>query len=830
MAMSKEWRRENPDGSVTIRSCCWSPPGDHPVGCGLLLTVKDGKLISVEGDEEHPITNGRLCIRALDFPEIVHSPKRIVHPMIRDPKDRGKDKWKQITWDEAMDIVCDKVNEMKEKYGNESIMVFGGTGREACIYYYPLGFSTLQTPNVCYGQSGWSCYGPRCSITDYILGAGYPEIDFAGYYPDRYKDPAFRLPKHIVCWGKMPLASNGDGLFGHALIDMMKCKANEEGVVQDDDYDGPGYSTQIIVIDPRITWLGAREGNINLQIKPGTDAAIGLGIANVMIEEDLVDHDFIDNWCFGWDEFVERAKEYTPEKVEQLTWASADQIRKVARLMAEKPTSIAWGLAVDQNPNGVQVGHITIILAAITGNIDIPGGLTLGPPSGLLGKWRMETRKDLDIIPGLWDKRLGANEYPALGNAMATTHPDYTLDVLETDIPYKIHMLWFNSSNLLAPTCSAAPIRWHDAFLRTDFNVVQDLVMTPTAMAAGDCFLPIPTVPEHNGIVITHYGRNTVFLGAMNEALRVGESRSDIEVCIEFGKRLNNAGPNGTSTWDMFEGDDREEYLDSFFTNQLKPELGFDWNELREKGFWQPGYTYKKYEKGMLRFDGENGFNTVTGLVELYSTLFESWGEDPLPFFEEPRWSPISHPELAEKYPLMMTSGAREFNTFHSEHRMFPTLRHFRKFPDIEINPETAAKYGISEGDWVEVENPFGRAREQAHLVKTIDPRVVHCRHGWWYPEQDPEEPNLFGVWKSNINNLIPHFDTGKLGFGAPFKSVFCSIKKVDSLDSFPGPKKSYDIVSQRKELQEIEGVDPAVLEKVDQYTEHSKHRVVSAG
>jgi anaerobic selenocysteine-containing dehydrogenase len=766
------------------------------------LTVKDGKLIDVEGDEEHTITQGRLCLRALNLPEIVHSDKRIVYPMKRDPKDRGKDKWERISWDEAFDLVCGKVNEMKEKYGAESILVFGGTGREACIYYYPLGFSTLQTPNVCYGQSGWSCYGPRCSITDYILGAGYPEIDYAGYFEDRFDNPEFELPKYVVCWGKNPLPSNPDGLFGHAIIDMMK------------------LGTKVIMIDPRVTWLGACEGNVNLLIKPGTDAAIGLGLANVIIEEDLYDHDFVENWCFGFDEFAERCKEYPPEKVEEMTWAPAEQIRKVARLMAQKPVSIAWGLAVDQNPNGTQVGHITIALQAITGNIDIPGGLTLGPPSSLLGKWRMETRKDL--APELWDKRLGSTEYPALSNAMATTHPDFTLDTLETDKPYKIHMIWFNSSNLLAPTCSAAPTRWHDAFLRTDFNVVQDLVMTPTAMAAADVFLPLPTVAEHDGIVITHYGRNTVFLGAMNEALRVGETKSDVEICIEFGKRLNNAGPDGTSTWNIFEGDTRDKFVNSFFTNQLQPELGFDFDKLKEIGLYQPGYDYRKYEKGMLRFDGEPGFNTVTGLIELYSTLFEAWGEDPLPYFEEPRWSQVSHPELAEKYPYMMTSGAREYNTFHSEHRMFPTNRFFRQYPDIEIHPDTAAKYGIEEGDWVEVENPFGKARQKAHLTIVVDPRVVHCRHGWWYPEQDGEEPNLFGVWKSNVNTMIPHFDIGQLGFGAGFKSTFCSIKKVDDLDGLV-PKKSLDIIKERDELEAQEGV------KIDWTRSdlHRDHRVI---
>jgi anaerobic selenocysteine-containing dehydrogenase len=774
------------------------------VGCGLLLTVKDGKLIDVEGDPEHPITNGRLCMRALDLPEIVHSDKRIVYPMKRAREDRGKDKWERISWDEAFDLVCGKVNYFKEEYGAESILVFGGTGREACIYYYPLGFSTLQTPNVCYAQSGWSCYGPRCSITDYILGAGYPEIDYAGYFEDRFDHPEFELPKYVVCWGKMPLASNGDGLFGHAIIDMMK------------------LGTKVIMIDPRITWLGACEGNINLQIKPGSDAAIGLGLANVIIEEDLYDHEFVENWCFGFEEFAERAKLYTPELVEEYTWAPAEQIRKVARMMAEKPVSIAWGLAVDQNPNGTQVGHITIALVAITGNLDIPGGLTLGPPSALLGKWRMETRKDLEVTPGLWDKRLGSGEYPALSNAMATTHPDYTLDVLETGKPYQIHMVWFNSSNLLAPTCSAAPIRWHDALIKTDFNVVQDLVMTPTAMACADVFLPLPTVAEHDGIVITHYGRNTVFLGAMNEALRVGETKSDVEICIEFGKRLNNAGPDGTSTWAIFEGDTRDKFVPDFFSKQTVDQLGFDFDELRNIGLYQPGYSYRKYEKGELRFDGEPGFNTVTGLVELYSTLFEAWGEDPMPYYEEPRWSPLSHPELADKYPLMMTSGSREYNTFHSEHRMFPTLRHFRDYPDIEIHPDTAAEHGIKEGDWVEVENPFGRARHKAHLVITIDPRVVHTRHGWWYPEQDGEEPNLFGVWKSNVNNLVPHFDIGRLGFGAPFKSVFCSIKKVDDLDSFE-VKKSLDILKEQNELHEQEGV---AIENIIDY--HSWHRILS--
>lgn len=745
--MEKEWKKQNPDGTYTVRTCGWSPPGDHPVGCGMKLTIKDGKLVKVEGDEEHPISQGRLCVRCLTLPEYVHHPQRITYPMKRVGK-RGEDKWQRISWDEAMDIIVDKVNYLKKSYGAESIIVFGGTGREACLYYYPLGFSSLGTPNVCYPLSGWSCYGPRCSITDYILGAGYPEIDFAGYYPDRYDNENYQLPKYVVLWGKHPLMSNPDGFYGHSLIDMMK------------------RGTKIICVDPRITWLSTREGNMTLQLRPGTDTALALGLLNVIINEDLYDHDFVENWCYGFDELKKRVQEYPPEKVADITWIPKEKIIEAARIIAtNKPTAIQWGLAVDTNPNGVQLGHAILSIGAITGNLDVPGGITLGPPAALLGKWRMETRSQLP--DELWAKRIGAEQWPALSTAMATTHPDETLDTLETGKPYKLRMAWFNSTNLIAPTNTAAPERWYRALKDLEFNVVQDCFMTPTAMALADIFLPLPTFAEHDGVVITHFGRNAVFAGAMNKALEVGECKSDIEVCIELGKRLN------PENWPWNSASE-------FFSDQLKPEVGFDFEEFRNKGVYQPGYTYKKHEKGMLRFDGEPGFNTVTGKVELCSTLFDAWGEDPLPYYKEPPYSPYSTPELFKEYPFVLTTGARTFTSFHSEHRQIPTLREITPDPIMEIHPETAANLGIKEGDWVYMENMYGKAKEKAHLTPTIHPKVVHATHGWWYPEKEAEEPTLYGVWESNINTLVPHKHIGKLGFGAPFKQMICKVYKVE--------------------------------------------------
>ncbi len=750
MAYPKEWQTVREDGTVATRSNTWSPPGSHPVGYGVKVITKDGELLRVEGDNDNPITGGRVNAMNLALREYTYSPDRILYPMKRDPKDRGKDKWERITWDEAIDTCCDKINEMKEKYGAESIVVFGGTGREACIYYYALGFSAIGTPNVCYAQSGWACYGPRCSVTDYILGAGYPEIDYAGYFPDRFDAPDYVLPEYLVLWGKEPLPSNPDGLFGHSLVDMMK------------------RGTKIISIDPRITWVGARSGNINLQVRPQTDTALALGLINIMFENGWYDKDFVENWCFGWEELKERAQEYPVEKVSEITWVPAEDILRVAKIIGHaNPVSWCWGLAFDQNKNGVQLCQAFLSLCAMTGSIDSPGGITCGPPAALLGKWRMEQRSALS--DELWSKRIGAEAWPGLSTGMATTQPDETLETLETGEPYEIHMGWFNSSNFLTPTCSAQPKRWHACLIKLDFNVVQDVVMTPTAMACADIFLPLTTWAEHDGIVVTHFGRNCVFLGPINKALEVGECKSDIEVCMAIGSRLN------PEWWPW-------ETVPAFFDDQLK-ELNMTFDDLREAGMYQPGYTYKKYEKGMLRFDGEPGFNTVTGQVEMMSTLYGAWGEDPLPYYEEPNYSQISRPQDAEKYPLIMTSGARKYTSFHSEHRHVPSLREIDPWPVIEINPIDAEKYGITEGDWVEVYNMFGEARNKAQIVPTIAPGVVHTTHGWWFPEQDGEEPNLYGVWKSNVNSLVPHFNVGKLGFGAPFKGVMCEIKRVMSLD-----------------------------------------------
>jgi anaerobic selenocysteine-containing dehydrogenase len=200
--------------------------------------------------------------------------------------------------------------------------------------------------------------------------------------------------------------------------------------------------------------------------------------------------------------------------------------------------------------------------------------------------------------------------------------------------------------------------------------------------------------------------------------------------------------------------------------------------DLRDMGWLWGAFEYNKHEKGALRPDSSPGFNTPTGKVELYSTLFEKAGLDPLPYYEEPPESPVSTPELAEEYPLILTTGAKVFAFFHSEQRQVPLLRQLNPDPIVEIHPDTAHELGISDGDWVFIENRYGRCRQRAKLTLEIHKDVVQAQHGWWFPEKPESE--LFGAWESNVGLLIPPGWTGRSGYGYPFKNMLCKVYKVE--------------------------------------------------
>lgn len=758
----KPYITEEGDGVMRVRTCAWSPPGDHPVGCGMFITVKDNKIVKVEGDPDHPITHGRLCPRCIALDEVVYHKDRLLSPMKRDRADRGKDAWEKISWDEAYDLLEQKIREMQDKYGAESIFTLTGTGRESTLYAPVYGPAIMNTPNGAstYAFSGEACYGPRATITNYLLGAGVPEIDSAQYLPGGYDDPQFEVPKYILVWGKDPLYSNPDGFFGHSIVDLMK------------------RGSKIITIDPRLTWLGAH-AEYHLQLRPGTDAAVGMGLLNVIISEDLYDHDFVEKWCYGFEELAEACKEWTPERVQEVSWVDADALRGAARAFATSaPSTATWGVALDQSKASTQGAQCFLALVAICGYLDVPGGVTITKPTSFIGQWRYDMSDTL--TPGMAEKHIvdptGKYGLFNTGAAMGGVQGDTLLNWLEgmyKDVPgyYDLHMCWIIGNNPLA--CMAdQPMRWYEAMKNLDFIVAQDIFMTPTIMGLCDLVLPLSTFAEHDGLVTPNYGRNQHFIGAMNKAVENPNTKSDLEILIDMGKRMR------PELWKDIDS------VEEFFDSKLMETYGFGLDDVRAVPVKQADYEYRKYETGGLRDDGEPGFQTITGRVELYSVVLESYGEQPVPYYEEPEYSPVSQPEdVVAKYPLVYTTGGRHISMFHSEHRQIPSMRALHPDALATINPATAEKYGIEEGNWVRVETMFGKCVQKAHISEEVNDKMIHLEHAWWYPEQDGEAPNLYGVWKSNVNSLMPHESVGVTGYGAPYKNGICSICKVDSLD-----------------------------------------------
>ncbi len=737
----RPWQWQEGEYTVT-RTLPWSGPGCHNQ-CGILVYSKDNTVFKVEGDPEIPFNEGRLCVRCLVLPEVVHSPYRLTHPLKR-TGERGQDQWQRISWDDALNLIEENFHRIRSEFGPEAVTVLTGTGRNINHILAKLSYSAFGTPNMSPAFfSGVACYAPKLNLMQSTFG-GFACTDCSQMFADRYDNPDWIPPRCMIIWGNNPVVSNPDSFMGYWIVECMK------------------RGTKLIVIDPRFTWLASR-ADIWLQLRPGTDPAIALGLIHIIINENLYDHEFVENWTAGFDSLKERASGFSPNKVEQISWVPKEKLIEAARLYAtSKPAAIQWGVAIEQHKAGMSTLLGVQDLWALTGNVDVPGGNIINRPGVDYVNlppfaWGIE-----DMPRETLKKTLGRDDFPFYKGAQ----PDCTAEAMYSGKPYPIKMAWIQATNPL--TCTGAdPGKAYEALRQCDFVVSADLFMNPTAVACADLVLPAGSVLERDSIRAEFVGGWWGPLRAINKVVQVGEAKSDEAILLEVGKRLNP---------DAFPWQNVQEMLD-----WLIRDTGLTFTELRENPI--PRYApfeYRKYEKGLLRRDGAPGFRTESGKYNLYVPAFEKIGLDCLPYYEEPPESPVSTPELASEYPLVLTTGARSWGLFHSEHRQIPALREIHPEPEVEIHPQTAAGLGISEGDWVWIENSHGRCRQKAMITSTIDPRVVHAKHGWWYPEREGAEPVLFGMWECNVNQLLPWGQQGISGYCAPYKSLICEVYKSE--------------------------------------------------
>jgi anaerobic selenocysteine-containing dehydrogenase len=733
-----------------VKTTAWSPGCGSHGGCGFKLIVENGQLVRVEGDEDHPWNQGRVCPKGLALTQYVHHPDRVRHPLKRTGA-RGEGKWQQITWDEAFDICEKRLKEIREKYGAESVIFGQGTGRDigGPITYLCYAYGS---PNwVQIGLAGHSCYTPRQGAM-FATNGDYSMADCSQFLEKRYQDPQWTRPNVIIDWAQNAVNGCFDGFFGHWIVDCMK------------------KGSKLIVIDPRVTWLASR-AEIHLQNRPGTDGAIALGMLNVIINEGLYDKAFVDKWCYGFDKLKERVQQYPAEKMAATAWIKTEDLVRAARLYAQStPSAIHWGVPIDGNPQGTVVAQAIAHLWSITGNVDIPGGNVLAKAAFGVTTYPFSSQEltDLygeDMVKRLNEKRIGCDRYPMVKGFRGWGQPDVLLEQLESGKPYKIHGAWIQTSNPIGGQ-AGDPKRHLAAMKDLDFIVCVDTFQTPTTMALADIFLPAAALSEKESF------RNWWWpLTNIVKACDAGDTKSDWEINLEMARRVSERPVPYHTVKELI--DDR-----------LKP-AGITYDELAARGSWYapkdgPSVPYRRYERGLLRKDGKPGFNTPTGKIELYSTHYEEWGLDPLPYFEEASESPVSTPELWKKYPLIFASGRRMPVFFHSEHRMIPWLREIVPDPVIEINPQTAKDLGIVDGEWVIAENNHGRAKFKTLITATAHPRIVSVGHGWWLPETEAKAPGLFSNWEHNCNQLVPMGTQSRSGFGGgAYKTSLCRIVKI---------------------------------------------------
>jgi anaerobic selenocysteine-containing dehydrogenase len=760
--------------------------------CGVLAHVKNGRVVKLEGNPEYPMSKGAMCAKGLSGITALYHPNRNKYPMLRVGA-RGENKWKRISWDEALDTIAKKLMETREKYGAETVFASTGGGGNPEFWSIPRFCNSFNTPN--WFEPGCAqCYLPRTLAFSLIYGG--PDTSIADsncleiYHPE---DTPIRT---LVLWGTAPSYSCPAG-GGRAVTDL-----RAKGV-------------HTVVIDPRLT-PDAAKAEIWLPIRPGTDVALMLAWTRYLLDKKLYDAEFVMKWtnlpylvntktkmlyrahtastAGGVDTFMvwdtktnsaqplvypwnnklspalegtftiggeeyktgfqllkERAEPYTLEDAAKICWLDAHKIEQAILLYAQNsPAGISLGVATDQNPNSVQAAMGAAMLNSLMGNVEKPGALMQRfPSSGVTPNitYIVSPAKKL-LSEEQLNKRLGGIEHKGLLQWWAA-HAPTVLQAILTGKPYKPRVWIERSGNKLAVLGNSSS--WLPAIEQMDFIV--HMYMYPTSFSTfADILLPATEWLETNMPVES---LNTLF--ARQAVTHLWETMDETLFWSKLAKRCADMGhENCKKAFDAeYMGTElpywntMEELLDARLSA-----VKMTWKEFTEKApieylpykEWKEYYVYQKIDP---KTGKPAGFDTPSKKIELYTESMITLGRtgkpfttyplppaskdyDPMPYFLEPFESPVEG-DLHEKFPLVMTNGRIPF-FHHGTLRNSPWVRSIYPVPEIWINPQTAATYGVAHGDWVWIESQRGKIRAKGRVTEGIPPGIVYMER-FWNPE-----------------------------------------------------------------------------------------------
>jgi anaerobic selenocysteine-containing dehydrogenase len=787
--------------------------------CGARATTIDGEFVALEPDPTHPTGHAR-CLKGKAAPEITRHPDRLLHPLRRTRSKASPDPgWERISWDEALDTIAGRLSTLAREHGAESVAFSTSSPSTSALSDTVDWVARLRrafgSPNQCVYMElcGWGRYQAPL----YTFGAPVPGV----YMPDLERAGC------ILFWGYNPSVAR----LAHATSTVAAV----------------ARGARLVVVDPRRAGLASKAQHW-LQVRPGTDGALALSLIDVMIENDWYDAEFVRQWtnaphlvrsdtgrllrardlsatadpaalvafdlqrgvpveyspsagryavdavdavdtahlalrgqfdvdtqagpvrCLPVLEVVARAShQLEPGAAERVTGVPADQIVATAEtLWRSRPVAFyAWS-GLEQHGNVSQTIRAIDILYALTGSIDRPGGnvlFTPVPTNAIDGAALLPAGQRAKTL-GVGTRPLGPSRFEFVtGEALVAS-------VLEGE-PYRVRGLVNFGANLTMAHGDSARVR--EALAALEFFVHADLFLNPTAELA-DIVLPVTSAFEAEGLrvgfEVSQEAQSLVQLRRPVSRPR-GEARSDLQIVFALATGLGL----GQHFWD---GD-----VDAGLRHQLEPS-GVTLEQLRAEpgGVRVPLVT--RHEKHAQRDDDRpRGFGTPSRKVELFSDVLAEHGYAPVPGFVEPSLSPVSRPDLAERFPLVLTC-AKSLFFCETQHRNVAALRKSAQDPPVELNPVTARARGIAAGDWVRVSTPHGDIRARARLNSNLAPDVVCAQHGWWQACEELGLPGYppFGAGdeelSANLNLVLRQGPSDPISGSSPLRATLCDVAPLE--------------------------------------------------
>ena len=713
--------------------------GICPAGCWVEVAFRDGRLVDIRPDDSHAL--GMICRRGKHAPEIVYSDSRLKYPMRR-VGDKGSFNFERITWDEAYDSIVARLNRIKRESGSQSVAIYTGRGAQElslCDMYQPKGIAVSSASNILFpfGSPNTTGVGALCYVSLHMIA---PHVTMGRMQIDMFSD--IENAEMVLVWGTNPATDSPPA-------DMQRLE------------EAARRGADIVVIDPRRTETAIRTNAQWVPIRPGTDGALALSMIEVLLEDDLYDEDFADHWCHGFEELASYVQHFRPEGVEAITGVPAATIRELAhRIHGANGVSLLMYTGLEYSNSGVQSARAVLTLFALAGQLDVPGGIGLSMLNSSFPVNRSCNQENPD--PGL---AIGREDFPIYSRYRGESHAMGLVSSVLKGEPYRIRALIIQGASMLT-SWPETPV-WREVLSKLEFLVCIDRQLTADA-AYADIVLPATTMFEIDSYMT--YG--PIFRLREKVIEPLWEAKNDYLIMAELARRFGYGR--------LFPQTEEE-----MVRSALKGS-GYTLEDVREAGGWvripTPIMEYKKWEKGALRQDGKPGFETPTGRFEIWSTVLEDYGYEPLPKYIEPTEGPLGSPALAEQFPLVFNSGARPDNDFRSQHHGIEGLLRDNPEPTVEINTDDAEERGIKSGDLVKVRTLRGSVPFRARVTQNIVRGAIECNMGGG----TPVGPKAWQEWNVNELTDVKNYD---LISGFPvYKALLCDVVRVESA-SRQGPR-----------------------------------------